>query len=55
MPGKSGIEVMKEVKYMIKNLNFKQELVKLVEPEFIIVTAYVTPAFSKHAKKDGVD
>jgi hypothetical protein len=55
MPGISGVDVIKGVKIMIKNLNFEQEMIKFVEPEFIIVTAYDTPAFSKHAKKDGVD
>jgi YesN/AraC family two-component response regulator len=55
MPGMSGIDVIKKVKLIIKNLNLQQEMIKLVEPEFIIVTAYDTPAFCKHAKKDGVD
>jgi len=42
MPEISGIEVIKQVKRLINHINNDQDVVIIVEPEFVIVTAYVT-------------
>jgi CheY-like chemotaxis protein len=42
MPEMSGIEVIKQVKRLINRINNDQDVVIIVDPEFVIVTAYVT-------------
>jgi CheY-like chemotaxis protein len=51
MPGMSGVELIKQIKRFILDLNSKQDTIIMVEPEFIIVTAYVTATLIANAKK----
>lgn len=55
MPGATGLEVVKQIQNVIDGLNLEQNIVKIVEPEFVIVTAYDSPKFLKQAKNVGVD
>ena len=45
MPNKNGIEVVKEIRELIKHRNRKSKGVKILEPEFTFITAYATTKF----------
>jgi hypothetical protein len=55
MPELTGIQVIRKIKKLIESINRKQDTIVLVEPEFIIVTAYVTQTVSNHIKKEGAN
>ena len=42
MPGMTGIAVIAKLRDFIEELNFKQAKIEVLEPELILVTAYVT-------------
>jgi hypothetical protein len=45
MPNKNGIEVVKEIRALIKHRNRHCKGLKILEPEFSIITAYATNKF----------
>lgn len=50
MPLKNGINVVNELKSFFKTLNRQHESIKIVQPEYIMLTAFKTPQFSNHLK-----
>ena len=52
MPYKNGFQVIDEVKQYYRSSSIGR---KINEPTFVILTAFATPAFRKHASANGVD
>ena len=47
MPRKNGIEVVKALRGLIRTLN-RTSVVKINEPNFVFLTAYLTLSFKRH-------
>jgi len=45
MPRKSGVEVVEELKKFIADLNSRSQQVQVLEPKYVILTAYVSQDF----------
>jgi len=56
MPGKNGIEVLKETKLFLKEQAalLKDKGVTLESPEYVFLTAYMSIGFRKHLESMGV-
>ena len=50
MPGLTGLQVIERVRNYCIQLNKKKNGVSVIEPEFVIITAYVTPVFKTYMK-----
>ena len=55
MPYKTGIEVIQAVRTMITEKNDKTKTVRILEPKYIILTAFTTPVFNSHLKSLKID
>lgn len=42
MPGMSGLTIIEKLRDFIEELNLQQPKIEVLEPEFVIVTAFVT-------------
>jgi CheY-like chemotaxis protein len=54
MPQKNGVQVLKEIRAYFSYLKDNSNEVKIEEPVFVFLTAYMTPAFKKHLADLGV-
>ena len=54
MPQKNGVQVLKEIRAFYGYLQDNDNEVKIVEPVFVFLTAFMTPAFKKHLAELGV-
>jgi hypothetical protein len=55
MPVKNGIQAVQEIKAMFRQRNSEEMgVILLIEPEFVILTAFRTPNFEKHLKQQGI-
>ena len=50
MPQKNGIQVVQEVKDFYKQLQEEFTLLRIVEPEFVFLTAFSSMTLRKHLK-----
>lgn len=53
MPKKTGLEVFSEVKAYYANQRKIFENIDIVEPKFVIATAFMNKAFKTHLEKMG--
>ena len=54
MPKKNGIQVLNEIRAYIKNRQKLNSEIKINEPTYVFLTAFVTPTFLKHVNSLGV-
>jgi hypothetical protein len=54
MPQKNGVQVLKEIRAFCGYLQENENEVKIEQPVFVFLTAFVTPAFKKHLADLGV-
>jgi hypothetical protein len=54
MPQKNGVQVLKEIRDFYKQKQDNDNDVKLEEPIFVFLTAFMTVAFKKHLASFGV-
>ena len=55
MPLKNGVQVLKEIRNFYKQQQQNENDVKLEEPIFVFLTAFMTAAFRKHLASFGVE
>jgi CheY-like chemotaxis protein len=54
MPKKNGIQVIDEIRLYFKNCQKLNLDIKIDEPTYVILTAFMTPSFIKHGNSIGV-
>jgi CheY-like chemotaxis protein len=55
MPRLSGLEVIQKIRAKIFNTNKKSKNMKILEPSYVIVSAYIIPTFRKHLSEQMID
>jgi hypothetical protein len=51
MPVKNGLQAVQEIKLLYKTRSAELSPIELVEPSYVILTAYKTITFEKHLKQ----
>ena len=55
MPKKTGLEVFNEIKRFYEKQKQIHSDVEIIEPVYVFLTAFMTPAFKHHLKSLGIN
>ena len=54
MPNKNGIQVIEEIRGYYNSRKKLNTEIKIIEPTYVFLTAFMTPSFIKHVNSVGV-